>query len=505
MVLTNWMAARCPAFCRTSSFLGAFRQPPLVFSSPLCLAATHRTITTEAMRVNSPLAAVDGEIADLLAKEKLRQKHSLCLIASENFAPRAVMEAVGSALMNKYSEGYPGGRYYGGNEFIDQIERLCMQRGLSAFHLDAEKWGVNVQALSGSPANFAALTALAGKGGRVMGLALPHGGHLSHGHQTPTKKISAVSEFFETMAYRLDEHTGLIDYDTLEVLAVHFRPKVIIAGTTAYSRFVDYERMRSIADKSGAYLLADMAHISGMVAAGVIPSPFEYADVVTTTTHKSLRGPRGALIFFRRGQRSVDKSGKPIMHDLEDKVNRTIFPGLQGGPHNHTIAGIAVALKEARSEEFKMYQQQVLANIRVAADTLIERGLDLVSGGTDNHMILVDLTRTGLTGAKAEKVCELVNIVLNKNTVPKDKSAMNPSGIRIGSPAMTSRGLTEAEFKQVGHFIADAIDLGLDIQKSSGPKLLDFVEYMRNAEPPQIAQLRKEVEDFCGGFPTVGL
>eukprot|EP00922_Rhytidocystis_sp_ex-Travisia-forbesii_P037450 GHVS01055815.1.p1 GENE.GHVS01055815.1~~GHVS01055815.1.p1 ORF type:complete len:264 (-),score=38.42 GHVS01055815.1:225-1016(-) len=263
--------------------------------------------------------------------------------------------------------------------------------------------------------------------------------------------------------------------------------------------------MRSIADKSGAYLLADMAHISGMVAAGVIPSPFEYADVVTTTTHKSLRGPRGALIFFRRGQRSVDKSGKPIMHDLEDKVNRTIFPGLQGGPHNHTIAGIAVALKEARSEEFKMYQQQVLANIRVAADTLIERGLDLVSGGTDNHMILVDLTRTGLTGAKAEKVCELVNIVLNKNTVPKDKSAMNPSGIRIGSPAMTSRGLTEAEFKQVGHFIADAIDLGLDIQKSSGPKLLDFVEYMRNAEPPQIAQLRKEVEDFCGGFPTVGL
>eukprot|EP00922_Rhytidocystis_sp_ex-Travisia-forbesii_P053840 GHVS01079902.1.p1 GENE.GHVS01079902.1~~GHVS01079902.1.p1 ORF type:complete len:480 (-),score=54.66 GHVS01079902.1:157-1404(-) len=415
------------------------------------------------------------------------------------------MEAVGSALMNKYSEGYPGSRYYGGNEYIDQIERLCMSRALTAFGLDADRWGVNVQSLSGSPANFAVFTALAGKGGRVMGLDLPHGGHLSHGYQTPTKKISAVSEFFESMAYRLDEHTGLIDYDALERLAVPFRPKVLIAGTTAYSRCLDYERMRNIADKSGAYLMADMAHISGLVAGGVIPSPFNYADVVTTTTHKSLRGPRGALIFFRRGQRSVDKTGKPIMHDLEERINRAVFPGLQGGPHNHTIAGIATALKEATSAEFKTYQQQIITNTRAAADILQARGLELVSGGTDNHMILLDLTRTGLSGAKAEKVCEFANIVLNKNTVPKDKSAMNPSGVRIGSPAMTTRGLTGTEFKQVGHFVADAIDLGLDIQKSSGPKLLDFVEYIRNANPPQLAQLRKEVETFCSHFPTVGL
>eukprot|EP00922_Rhytidocystis_sp_ex-Travisia-forbesii_P053842 GHVS01079906.1.p1 GENE.GHVS01079906.1~~GHVS01079906.1.p1 ORF type:complete len:480 (-),score=55.06 GHVS01079906.1:189-1436(-) len=415
------------------------------------------------------------------------------------------MEAVGSALMNKYSEGYPGSRYYGGNEYIDQIERLCMSRALTAFGLDADRWGVNVQSLSGSPANFAVFTALAGKGGRVMGLDLPHGGHLSHGYQTPTKKISAVSEFFESMAYRLDEHTGLIDYDALERLAVPFRPKVLIAGTTAYSRCLDYERMRNIADKSGAYLMADMAHISGLVAGGVIPSPFNYADVVTTTTHKSLRGPRGALIFFRRGQRSVDRTGKPIMYDLEERINRAVFPGLQGGPHNHTIAGIATALKEATSAEFKTYQQQIITNTRALADILQERGLDLVSGGTDNHMVLVDLTRKGLSGAKAEKVCDFANIVLNKNTVPTDKSAMNPSGVRIGSPAMTTRGLTDTEFKQVGHFVADAIDLGLDIQKSSGPKLLDFVEYIRNANPPQLAQLRQEVESFCSHFPTVGL
>jgi glycine hydroxymethyltransferase len=282
------------------------------------------------------------------------------------------MQAVGSVMTNKYSEGYPGARYYGGNEYIDMAESLCQKRALEAFRLDPAKWGVNVQPLSGSPANFHVYTALLKPHERIMALDLPHGGHLSHGYQTDTKKISAVSIFFETMPYRLDESTGLIDYDQMEKSAVLFRPKLIVAGASAYARLYDYDRMRKVCDKQKAILLADMAHISGLVAAGVVPSPFDYADVVTTTTHKSLRGPRGAMIFYRKGVKGVNKQGKEVMYDFEDKINAAVFPGLQGGPHNHTITGLAVALKQATTPEYRAYQEQVMSNCAKFAQVCVQ-------------------------------------------------------------------------------------------------------------------------------------
>merc|ERR1719203_2571916 len=254
-----------------------------------------------------------------------------------------------------------------------------------------------------------------------------------------------VSKFFESIPYRLDESTGLIDYDECEKFALRIRPKILIAGTSAYSRLIDYPRMRQIADEVGAYLLADMAHVSGLVAAGTIPSPFEYADIVTTTTHKSLRGPRGAMIFYRKGQKGVDKNGNPIMYDFEDRINGAVFPGLQGGPHNQSITALATALKMGQSPEFKQYQEQVMKNAQSLAETLKARSFDLVSGGTSNHLLLIDLRSKGVNGNKSELVCEAASIVLNKNTIPGDKSAMNPCGLRVGAPAMTSRGLLEAD------------------------------------------------------------
>merc|ERR1711907_283757 len=303
--------------------------------------------------------------------------------------------------------------------FIDMAERLCQQRALEAFNLDPEKWGVNVQCLSGSPSNLYVYCALLKPHDRIMSLDLPHGGHLSHGYQTDKKKISAISIYFETMPYRLDEETGLIDYDTLEKNAALFRPKLIVAGASAYSRLYDYERMRSIADKSNAWLLADMAHISGLVAAGVVPSPFEYADVVTTTTHKSLRGPRGAMIFYRKGAKADG-----TQYELEDAINFAVFPGLQGGPHNHTIAALATALKQCSEPGYVAYQEQVLANSASMANALTKKGYALVSGGTDNHLVLVDLKNSKkIDGARVEAVLEKANIALNKNTIPGDKSA----------------------------------------------------------------------------------
>jgi glycine hydroxymethyltransferase len=469
------------------------------------MSRSSRGIAVETQRLNSALRDVDPEVTTIIEAEKDRQIRNINLIASENFASKSVLEALGSVMQNKYSEGYPGARYYGGNEFIDKAESLCQKRALEAYGLNPEEWGVNVQTLSGSPANFAVYTALLDVHDRMMGLDLPHGGHLSHGYQLPTKKISMVSKYFESIPYRLDEETGRIDYDECEKFASRIRPKMIIAGASAYSRNYDYARMRKIADMCGAYLLADMAHISGLVAGGVTPSPFEYADVVTTTTHKSLRGPRGSMIFFRKGQRGVDKDGSPIMWDIERKINDAVFPGLQGGPHNHTITALAVALKQAQAPEFKVYQEQVLKNAQALAGSLIGRGFNLVSGGTDNHLLLVDLRSKGVNGNKAELVCEKASIVLNKNTVPGDKSAMNPSGLRVGAPAMTSRGLVEEDFKRIGEFIADAVDVTIDIQKTSGKKITDFKKALNESPPASLLKLKTEVEDFATRFEMIGV
>ncbi|ORZ40735.1 SHMT-domain-containing protein [Catenaria anguillulae PL171] len=463
--------------------------------------------------LNSPLATIDPTVHNIIELEKRRQRDSIVLIPSENYTSRAVMQALGSVMQNKYSEGYPGARYYGGNEFIDMAESLCQQRALEAFNLDPAQWGCNVQSLSGAPANLYVYYALLKPHERIMGLDLPHGGHLSHGYQTETKKISAVSAYFETMPYRLDEKSGYIDYDALDKSAALYRPKILIAGASAYARNYDYKRMRAIADKVGAYLLADMAHISGFVAAGDLPSPFEYADIVTTTTHKSLRGPRGAIIFFRKGVRATDKkTGAPIMYNLEQPINASVFPGHQGGPHNHTITALAVALNQVKSPEFKAYSRQCLANNQAFAKALQSLGYSLVSGGSDNHLLLVDLKPAGIDGARVERVLELANIAANKNTVPGDKSAMVPGGLRMGTPAMTSRGFGEQEFVRVAGLIDRAVKVAKDIKQkvNGGGKLKEFKAALEGGEQvvaerwPMVKELRDEVRDMARAVGTVG-
>ncbi|KAG9882457.1 serine hydroxymethyltransferas-like protein, partial [Aureobasidium melanogenum] len=454
---------------RTTSLLRAARVARRPFAEayrPVQLQ-TRRAMSIEGQQklLSADLEDADPTVYNIIQKEKRRQKHFINLIPSENFTSQAVLDALGSVMQNKYSEGYPGARYYGGNEHIDEAERLCQQRALQAFRLDPEKWGVNVQPLSGSPANLYAYSALLNTHDRIMGLDLPHGGHLSHGYQTPTRKISAISKYFETLPYRLDEKTGLIDYTKLHELATLYRPKIIIAGTSAYSRLIDYKKFREVADSVGSYLLSDMAHISGLVAGGVIPSPFDYSDVVTTTTHKSLRGPRGAMIFYRKGVRSADKKGNEVMYDLEGPINSSVFPGHQGGPHNHTITALAVALQQAQSSEFKQYQQTVLENAKAFAARLGNSkdkgglGYTIVSGGTDNHLVLIDLKDKNVDGARVERILELVGVAANKNTVPGDKSAMKPGGLRMGTPAMTTRGFQPEDFKRVADVVHRAVEL----------------------------------------------
>jgi len=443
---------------------------------------------------NRPLKEADPTMAALVEEEKARQIRSIELIASENFTSRAVMECLGSALTNKYSEGQPGNRYYGGNEVIDKVENLCKARALEAFGLDESKWGVNVQPYSGSPANFAVYTALLPPHARMMGLDLPSGGHLTHGYYTAKKKISASSIYFETLPYRVHPETGLIDFDELRKQALIFRPAMILCGASAYPRVVDFAKFRAIADEVGALLMADIAHISGLVATGQHPAPFEHCDVVTTTTHKSLRGPRAGMIFFKYTER---------IPDIKERIDMAVFPALQGGPHNHQIGGLAAQLLEVKSPAFQEYSKAVVANSQALAAALRAKGHKLASDGTDNHLVLWDVRPHGLTGSKLEKVCEAASITLNRNAVHGDASALSPGGVRIGAPAMTTRGCTTEDFSKIAGLLDRCCQIALKIQAEKGKKLKDFEAGL--AEHPEIKALKAEVEAWASGFGYPGL
>jgi glycine hydroxymethyltransferase len=412
----------------------------------------------------SKIADFDEELWQAIQAEHARQEDHIELIASENYVSPRVLEAQGSVLTNKYAEGYPAKRYYGGCEYVDMAESLAISRAKKLFAADY----VNVQPHSGSQANAAAMMALLSPGDTILGMSLPHGGHLTHG-----SKVNFSGKLYQAIEYGVNPETGFIDYDVLEDLALNHRPKMIIAGFSAYSQVLDWERFRIIADKVGAYLMADIAHVAGLIAVGLYPSPLPYADVVTSTTHKTLRGPRGGLIMARANE------------ELEKKLNAAVFPGLQGGPLMHVIAAKAIAFKEALQPEFKQYQQQVLRNAKIMANSLQERGYPIVSGGTENHLLLVNLIAKNLTGKDADAALGRANITANKNTVPNDpKSPFVTSGLRLGTPAITTRGFKEKELSILSDWIADVLD---DITNEH-----------------KITQVRGNVLQLCREFPVYG-
>ena len=379
---------------------------------------------------------MDRRIKEALEKEKIRQQNNIELIASENYVSKDILTLQGSIFTNKYAEGYPGKRYYGGCVNVDTIEDLAIEYVTKLFNCKY----ANVQPHSGSSANMAVYKALLNVGDKVMGMNLSHGGHLTHGHP-----INFSGLEYNIISYDVDSKTEMIDYEKLEKLALETKPKMIIAGGSAYSRIIDFKRFREIADKVGAYLMVDMAHIAGLVATNLHPSPIPYADVVTSTTHKTLRGPRGGIILTND-------------EEIAKKINKIVFPGIQGGPLMHIIAAKAECFYEALQPEFKTYQEQVLKNIKALAKVLSDNGLRIISGGTDNHLILVDVTSLGVNGKEAEAILDEVNITVNKNTIPFDQeSPFKTSGIRLGSPAMTTRGLKEVDFEEIGHIIIDAL------------------------------------------------
>ncbi|WP_108126364.1 serine hydroxymethyltransferase [Saccharospirillum mangrovi] len=413
------------------------------------------------------LADFDAALWHAIEAETQRQEDHLELIASENYTSPLVMEAQGTALTNKYAEGYPGKRYYGGCEHVDVVEELAIERAKALFDADY----ANVQPHSGSQANAAVYMALCEPGATVLGMSLAHGGHLTHGAH-----VSFSGKLYNAIQYGLDESTGEIDYDAVQALANEHKPAMIVAGFSAYSRIVDWARFRQIADSVGAYLMVDMAHVAGLVAAGAYPNPIPHAHVVTTTTHKTLRGPRGGLILTK---------GQP---ELEKKLNSAVFPAGQGGPLMHVIAAKAVAFKEAAEADFRDYQHQVVRNAQAMAEVFIERGYDVVSGGTDNHLFLLSLVKQGLTGKDADAALGEAHITVNKNAVPNDpQSPFVTSGLRIGSPVITTRGLQQAEAKQVASWIADILDA---LQAGDATAA--------------IAEVRTKVSQLCRDFPAYG-
>ncbi len=414
------------------------------------------------MFANISISEFDPELAQAIASEGERQEAHIELIASENYCSPAVMEAQGSKLTNKYAEGYPGKRYYGGCEYVDIIEQMAIDRAKELFGADY----ANVQPHAGSQANSAVYLALLNPGDTVLGMSLAHGGHLTHG-----AKVSFSGKTYNAVQYGLNAETGEIDYEEVERLALEHKPRMIVAGFSAYSRVVDWQRFRDIADKVGAYLFVDMAHVAGLVAAGVYPNPVQIADVTTTTTHKTLRGPRSGLILAKANE------------EIEKKLQSAVFPGNQGGPLMHAIAAKAICFKEAMSDDFKAYQQQVVKNAQAMAEVFITRGYDVVSGGTDNHLFLLSLIKQDVTGKDADAWLGAAHITVNKNSVPNDpRSPFVTSGIRIGTPAVTTRGFGEAEVRELAGWIADVID-------SKGDEKV-------------IAEVKAKVEALCAKFPV---
>ena len=408
------------------------------------------------------IAGFDDDLFQAMEEERLRQEDHIELIASENYASPRVMEAQGSQLTNKYAEGYPGKRYYGGCEFVDKVEQLAIDRAKALFGADY----ANVQAHSGSQANMAVFMALIQPGDTILGLSLADGGHLTHG-----AKPNFSGKIYNAIQYGLNKETGEINYDEVEALALEHKPKIIIAGFSAYSRIWDWQRFRDIADKVGAYFVVDMAHVAGLIAAGLYPNPVPFADVVTSTTHKSLRGPRGGLILCKSNP------------EIEKKIDSNIFPGIQGGPSMHIIAAKAVAFKEAMQPEFRSYQQQVIKNAQAMASVFIERGFDVISNGTDNHLMLVSLIPKGITGKAADAALNKAHITVNKNAVPNDpQSPFVTSGIRVGTPAPTTRGFKEAEMIEIAHMMCDVME-NIDDEEVS-------------------ARVREKVSNLCLRFPV---
>ena len=401
----------------------------------------------------------DPKIVALIEAERKRHEETLNLIASENYPSKAVREALSSIFVVKYSEGRPYKRYYGGTENIDKLETLVEERVRKVFRISSKKWAVNVQPYSGSPANYAVLRGLLNPGDKIMSLALPHGGHLSQG-----AKVSLSGQDFKVVNYLLDKN-GFLDYKEIEKLAKKERPQLIITGYSAYPRKINFKKFAQIAHKLNAYLLADIAHISGLIIGGVHPSPFPWADVVTSTTHKTIRGPRGAMIICRK--------------DLESKIWPKVFPGIQGGPHNHTICALGVALKEVQEPQFKRYAQQVIKNAKVLAEELKNYNFNLISRGTDNHLILIDLTNKGISGKEAQNLLEKAGMIINKNSIPYDqRKPFDPSGIRIGTPALTTRGIKEKEIRKIASWINEVIS-----KKKASPKI------------------KQEIKKLCKKFP----
>jgi len=413
------------------------------------------------------IAGFDDALFSAIQDEECRQEEHIELIASENYASPRVMEAQGTVLTNKYAEGYPGKRYYGGCEFVDKAEELAIERAKALFGADY----ANVQPHSGSQANYAVFLALVRPGDTILGMSLADGGHLTHG-----AKPNFSGKNFNAIQYGLDNATGEVDYAQVEALALEHKPKMIIAGFSAYSRVMDWGRFREIADKVGAYLLVDMAHVAGLVAAGVYPNPVPHADVVTSTTHKTLRGPRGGIILARANE------------ELEKKFNSAVFPGSQGGPLMHVIAAKAVSFLEAQSDEFVTYQKQVVANARAMASTFIDRGINIVSGGTDNHLMLVDLIGKPYTGKDADAALGDANITVNKNAVPNDpRSPFITSGLRVGTPAITTRGFTEAETIELTGWMCDVLE---SLETGNSEQV--------------IAEVKGKVLEICSRFPVYG-